>query len=1521
MKGQACLLLLAACSNSQPTQTINTKCGTVDVVRRNACTPDGERPFDVRLRPTNKLGAPNVISFWFSLMDMPRFTDMENAEMRRLEDFSLVQTQDSPAMPYYTTEDEIADSPIGTEWSQPIYPNVVKDYAGQATYDCDSIMLPDARDPYVDGLPYHMGHLVTASVDLYLDVVCIMQAQKCCPWKNPSTPEPAGFNLDGPSCHRAIRPITTFEWSIAYDNIWVPKLGTPCPAPVGGQFTTLPLPVNTTPVPITTTSKIATTTTTTTPDAATRNSATSVSASAAPPEQSPTPVTRLPPTRVPVGTPVPGINETIQPAPTDAPVVAFEAFAVHEDELFSGLSVDFDIPCDAGAEGIGYRTAATTDYLPLLLPAASVVRHSYTCVSGGGIDVPATARRASSLQTPRLGSIHWNLTLVDPVTWCDAGAADVLDYVTSEGAISIVLTPEVGATGVLTRRVRVFPQRGVISVAAPDVAGNVNDFTVAIELCAESFDTDASLEAWRQGAFPVNMEVTGCDIGAYFEEVADRAALVFPTAQLAHFLVPALPRELAVQCAGERIVFSPGPALAYASGLSPKTPAKKQRSVPNVAPGTKIEPSRNDTDQQPNCSRPCVHGMCEFHSPAAVRMRCVCTPGWSGDLCDVTSTPANAAAAVVGAGVVSWILQVAVGGSVMVPVHSLTTLQVLYRASTMECAPRAAVETTSRLWYLVSPTKLHIGANEASQELVFLIVIHASLLLLHLAAVAVAYFFAGDATRSWPRAAAKVYFPNASVIVLYCFTVPLISSVGGASGAVLVAGGVYTAACFLGLILCSVWFARTKMLCEPPFVEFLTVNLNNSDENANRVLRTPETESWLPGFLQTWLPSGFWTCRHLVDRSFLRCYSSFVTEYSPSAVRWYPFFALIRLFALGLLVSQRPGGCAWRLVVLLLTAGASMLLIFWQKPFVCSGSNVAMASTSGALALSAVAILWASDLVPLAMGILGAMVLVGSCWFLLSYLYMHRLYGNAKRKEERENEHAPMCVPPLSAMGHAGVWRGTAKNEQPPERDARLRRWVELRGAEVAVFASRSDVHAEFRVEVDLAAAKWFPPQEPRSACRLATVGSQRGNELWLLFLDEPLEAGVESLARQWELAVQSAGESVAANDDASEVLLGRRVARVPETDRRGQYDFFGSVLQSTYGEYRHCLLHESSRLSEKDLAKISPGFSLARLGGPSRLLMHCVEVKRLGKQQAALWTAELAVLRRIRHPYIVEITDAFEAMGALFWTMPYCSCGSLQDRLATVGVLPERAAAFFTAELLLGLEHLHENNLYFRNLSPADVLFDGDGHALLSDPGLPWCRIPDHKVSFQAPEVIENAAASPSSDLWALGAVSFAMLHGRAPFLGKDLATLVRLARNTQPSFAKNISKKGVAFMRSLMKKKRPEKAKMVRRDPWFASQGVVWSRLEARDEQPPVDIAGENQRLPTVTIVEPPTSTESELAVVKGTATTNPLDAVFAPNERPSSRTQSDEGRCSPKRLGAIRKETALSRENLLIISSRPA
>ena len=96
-----------------------------------------------------------------------------------------------------------------------------------------------------------------------------------------------------------------------------------------------------------------------------------------------------------------------------------------------------------------------------------------------------------------------------------------------------------------------------------------------------------------------------------------------------------------------------------------------------------------------------------------------------------------------------------------------------------------------------------------------------------------------------------------------------------------------------------------------------------------------------------------------------------------------------------------------------------------------------------------------------------------------------------------------------------------------------------------------------------------------------------------------------------------------------------------------------------------------------------------------------------------------------------------------------------LHYHLSQNGVFNELEMKFYATEVILGLEHMHNRFIVYRDLKPANILLNEYGHIRISDLGLacdfsnkkPHASVGPH--GYMAPEVLSKGIAYDSSADW----------------------------------------------------------------------------------------------------------------------------------------------------------------------------
>lgn len=84
----------------------------------------------------------------------------------------------------------------------------------------------------------------------------------------------------------------------------------------------------------------------------------------------------------------------------------------------------------------------------------------------------------------------------------------------------------------------------------------------------------------------------------------------------------------------------------------------------------------------------------------------------------------------------------------------------------------------------------------------------------------------------------------------------------------------------------------------------------------------------------------------------------------------------------------------------------------------------------------------------------------------------------------------------------------------------------------------------------------------------------------------------------------------------------------------------------------------------------------------------------------------ERQVLEVVRHPFIVKLRYAFQTDTKLYLILDYLKGGELFTRLDKEMEFTEYDTAFYAAECLLAIEHLHSKDIIYRSAANALSVF-----------------------------------------------------------------------------------------------------------------------------------------------------------------------------------------------------------------------
>ncbi len=163
---------------------------------------------------------------------------------------------------------------------------------------------------------------------------------------------------------------------------------------------------------------------------------------------------------------------------------------------------------------------------------------------------------------------------------------------------------------------------------------------------------------------------------------------------------------------------------------------------------------------------------------------------------------------------------------------------------------------------------------------------------------------------------------------------------------------------------------------------------------------------------------------------------------------------------------------------------------------------------------------------------------------------------------------------------------------------------------------------------------------------------------------------------------------------------------------------------------------------------------------------------------------AEAQVAAGLTHQHIVSVFDWGEDEVPYIVT-EYLSGGSLRSMLDARGTITPSQALLIGLEASRGLDFAHRRGVVQRDIKPANILFDGDGHVRIADFGLAKALAeasatePSGQVlgtvRYASPEQAQGKRVEPASDVYSLGLSLIEAVTGELPFeADTPIATLM---------------------------------------------------------------------------------------------------------------------------------------------------
>ncbi|GBG25659.1 Protein kinase, putative [Hondaea fermentalgiana] len=260
------------------------------------------------------------------------------------------------------------------------------------------------------------------------------------------------------------------------------------------------------------------------------------------------------------------------------------------------------------------------------------------------------------------------------------------------------------------------------------------------------------------------------------------------------------------------------------------------------------------------------------------------------------------------------------------------------------------------------------------------------------------------------------------------------------------------------------------------------------------------------------------------------------------------------------------------------------------------------------------------------------------------------------------------------------------------------------------------------------------------------------------------------------------------------------------------------------------------------------------------------IDKAALNEKERELLRTEIAVLKLVNHPNIIQLYDTFESLNHIYLVLEFVRGGELFDRIVGRARLKEHEVYPILYQLAEAVRYLHMLGVAHRDIKPENILCSGSKDDPITSATLKICdfglsklisplgvmKLACGTLSYVAPEVLTAQGYGKAADIWNIGVIIYLVRRGRLPFDGESKDDIIYNTIHTELDFAHDpvfskCSADHVDLIKGLLRKNPDHRltAEQVLQHPWMKRMAHVWEEEKKKlepivgpDGFPPVPI-----------------------------------------------------------------------------------